>query len=465
MRKNYILFIPILLLLVTIQSCSNSGNNTNTYFGGKIINPKTKFVVLYANDKLIDTLVLDKKNKFLGTFDNLNEGLYHFEHGNETQYIYLEPKDSLMLRLNTWDFDESLVFAGKGAERNNILIDIFLEDENERKLFYKLNRLSPNKYKEKVDSVINTRLETYKEYIEKHPNETESYFKILKTALTYTIYSRAERYPTNHVYSLRKKEFPKLEPSFYDYRQNIEFNNNDLMYYSPYARYITNYLYNKTYALGHKPKQENFTTQFTVDLLHTIDKEINATDSKNALLKRTVLDHFYRKSSCNINNESFELFFKLSTNKDDINLVKSVLEDNKVIHKGDAIKGFNIVDFTNQSIDIVDFTIHKNSVLLFWNKEYMSKSFISSRIPYLQKKFPNLNFAVIEVDGNSNNRIKNIDIKNQYYINSEDLKENFLTSKMNRTILVNKNGIVVNGYAAISSYNINNQLKELSKNN
>ncbi|SHM68942.1 hypothetical protein [Polaribacter sp. KT 15] len=465
MSKNYILIAPLLLLLVAMQSCTNSGNNTNTYFGGKIINPKTKFVVLYANDKLIDTLDLDNKNKFLGTFNNLDEGLYYFKHGNENQYIYLEPKDSLMLRLNTWDFDESLVFAGKGAERNNILIDIFLEDENERKLFYKLNRLSPNKYQEKVDSIIDVRLETYKEYIEKHPNETDSYFKILKTALTYTIYSRAERYPTNHVYSLRKKDFPEINSSFYDYRKNIEYNNNDLMYYTPYARYITNYLYNKTYALGHKPKQDSFTTAFTVDLLNTIDKEINSKDSKNALLKRTVLDHFYRKSSCNINNESFELFFKLSTNKDDIRLVKNVLEDNKVIHKGDKVKGFSIFDFTNQSIDITDFTKNKNSVLLFWNKEYMSKSFLSSRIPYLQKKFPNLNFAVIEVDGNNNNRIKNIDIKNQYYINSKDLKENFLTSKMNRTILVNKNGIVTNGYAAISSYNINNQLKELSKNN
>ncbi len=60
-------------------------------------------------------------------------------------------------------------------------------------------------------------------------------------------------------------------------------------------------------------------------------------------------------------------------------------------------------------------------------------------------------------------RIKNIDIKNQYFINSEKLKNNFLKSKMNRTILVNKNGIVENGYAAISSIKIYKQLKELSE--
>ncbi|AUC84475.1 hypothetical protein CW731_03815 [Polaribacter sp. ALD11] len=460
-RKIYN-FIALSYLLLSLISCT-SKENSNTFFGGKIINPKTKFVVLYSNDKVIDTLLLDSRNKFLGTYDNLEEGLYYFEHGNENQYLYLEPKDSLMLRLNTWDFDESIVFAGRGAERNNILIDIFLEDESERKLFYQLNRLAPTAYISKIDSVIDSRLITYNEYIKRHPNETTKYLEILKTSLTYPIYSRAERYPINHIYSSRKSDFPKINSSFYAYRKTIDYNNNSLMYYTPYARYITNYLYNVTYAMGHKPMKEEFSSEFTVDLLHTINTEISSRDSKNAFLKRTVLDHFYRKSSCDVNEKAFDVFFDLSSNKEDQILVKNILEDNKIILKGDEIKGFTISDFTNQGINIEDFTINKNSVLLFWSKEYMSTSFIGSRIPFLQKKYPLLNFAIIEIDGDNTNRIKNIDIKNQYFINSKTLKNNFLSSKMNRTILVNKNGIVENGYAAISSGNIYKQLKELSK--
>ena len=144
-------------------------------------------------------------------------------------------------------------------------------------------------------------------------------------------------------------------------------------------------------------------------------------------------------------------------------LVKNLVEDNRVVRKGDEIKGFKISDFTNQPINIEDFTINRNSVLLFWGKKYISKSFISSRVPYLQRKYPLLNFAVVEIDGDNTNRIKNIDIKNQYFINSKTLKNNFLSSKMHRTILVNKNGIVENGYAAISSGNIHKQLRKLSE--
>ena len=157
------------------------------------------------------------------------------------------------------------------------------------------------------------------------------------------------------------------------------------------------------------------------------------------------------------------LFFTLSSNEEDKALLKNLIEDNKLLRKGDEIKGFEISDFTNQHINIEDFTINKNTVLLFWSKEYISKSVISTRIPYLQSKYPSLNFAVIEIDGDNTNRIKDIDIKNQYFINSKTLENNFLTSKMHRTILVNKNGIVENGYAAISSGNIYKQLKELSE--
>lgn len=464
MNKNLHTFF-LLVLVTLVIGCTNNTEKSDTFFGGRIVNPKTKFVVLYSMDKVVDTLLLDDQHKFLGKFSSLKEGLYYFEHGGENQYIYLEPKDSLMLRLNTWDFDESLVYAGKGAERNNILIDIFIEDENQNSYFYRLNKLAPEAYQKKMDSIIKVRLVTFNDYAEKHPNETQNYFNILKTALIYPLYSRIERYPINHININNKEEYVNINASFYNYRKGIRFNNDSLMYYTPYARYIRNYLYNLTYSLGHKPMKDEFTSEFTVDLLKTINKKISAENSKNAFLKRTVLDHFYRKSSCSLNLSTFETFFKLSSNKDDQNLIKKLLKDNKAISKGDEIKDFNIFDFTDKQLNIQDFTLNRNSVLLFWNKEYFSEDFLSSRIPYLKKKFPTIKFAIIEIDGNSNNRIPHIDIKDQYYIETKNLENNFLLSGMPRTILVNKNGIVENGYASIASQNFYNQLKNFNKNN
>ena len=454
----------LLWVLTALISCKSTPKNTPTYFGGKIINPKSNHVLLYSMEKVIDTLFLDSNNKFLGKFDKVNEGLYYFVHGLESQYIYLEPRDSLMLRLNTWDFDESLVFAGKGAERNNILIDCFLEDEKEQKYFYGYNRLQPKGFKLKIDSIAKQKLATYNNYINKHPKETFGFKNILKVALTYSIYARAESYPLEYAVATKSFEFPKIDGSFYSFRSNVSINKDSLMYYFPYVAYIRSYLYNATYALGYKPMVNEFSSDFTVDLLKTIDNKVTSKNSRNAFLKQTTITHFYRKSSCNVNENAFDTFFELSSNKDDKKQIKRLLSDAKAIQKGQKINDFSIINFNNNKQSIKGILKNKKTLLFFWNPRYVSKAYIASRISYLTSKYPTIQFVQIKINGNSTDRIKSLDIKNQYFIDTISSANAFLTSKMPRTILVNKKGIITNGYASLSSRNIYAQLESLAKN-
>ena len=443
------------------MSCNSDSKEATTFFGGKIINPKSNHVVLLAMDKVIDTFYLDDDNKFLGKIKGAKEGLYHFKHGLENQYIYIEPQDSLMLRLNTWDFDESLVFAGKGADRNNILIDCFLEDEKENKIFYSLNRLSPEEFKLKMDSLLKLKKETYQEYLKTHPDETNRYHQILKIALMYPIYTRIERYPMANVKHSKLVNFPTISANFYSHRNEVNINKDSLMYYYPYSKYISNYLYNSTYALGHKPMTSEYSSRFTIDLLNTINQSISSSESKNALLKQTVIQHFYRKSSCDVNEDAFQTYFELSNNEKDISHVRLLLRDSKSVKKGDYLKNFKVFDFNNSKHDISDIIKGKNSVVFFWNPEYISETYITSRIKFFNNNFPKINFIQVKIDGNSNDRIQELDIKNQFYIDKSSKANQFLTSKMPRLIIVNKHGKVVNGYASISSRKVYKQLNDL----
>ncbi|MDB2571804.1 hypothetical protein N9X82_04960 [Polaribacter sp.] len=246
------------------------------------MNPKSSHVILYSMDKVIDTFSINADNKFGGTLDSIQEGLYYFVHGNENQFIYIEPKDSIMLSLNTWDFDESLVFSGIGAERNNVLIDCFLQFEKDEKTFYKYNSLKPTSFKKKVDSIISLREGTHAAYVKRHPTETEKFKEVLKIALTYPVYARIESYPISHAKKMKLERFPTLPLFFYEYRKDLDINIDALMYYKPYSKYITNYLYNSTYAKSHAPMQNNFTSNFTVDLLNTIDAKVSSRTFKNA---------------------------------------------------------------------------------------------------------------------------------------------------------------------------------------
>jgi len=455
-------FLVYILFTILLVSCGKDDKKTTTYFGGKIINPKSDKIILYANEIAIDTFLLNENNKFFAELKNIKEGLYYFIHGNENQYMYLEPKDSLLIRLNTWDFDESLVFAGKGADRNNILIDCFLETEKDDKLFYQYNKLNPKAFQSKIDSIKKIKYTTLQQYLENHPNETEGFEKILNVALTYPLYARIEKYPLVYSKKTDVNIFPELEKSFYNHRKNIEFNDSSLFYYPPYSYFIRNYLYNKTYSLGHPPLIKEYTSKFTVDLLNTINSEISSETSRNAFLKQTVISHFYNKSSSDINGDTFDRYFELTTNEADKKEIQNLINDTKAIGINDKFPNFKITDYTNKEHDIKDVIKNKNVLLLFWNPNNVSEWYIKSRIEYLANKFQNIDFIQIKIHGELEKSIKNLDIKNQYYLNSNSEAFKYLSSKMPRSILVNKDGIVANGYASISSYNLNSYLKNLN---
>ena len=138
--------------------------------------------------------------------------------------------------------------------------------------------------------------------------------------------------------------------------------------------------------------------------------------------------------------------------------------DNQIIHKNHEIENFYVHDFTNASYAIQDVIKDKNTFLFFWSSKYVSKPYVRARINYLSNKYPNIQFLTFKIDGNNNDQIKNLDIKKQFFIDGNSSANSFLTSKMTRSILINKNGILTNGFASISSRNIYTQLDILNNN-
>ena len=118
------MFFRFFFLIVILTSCTN---NENTFFGGKILNPSSDKLSLYKNDILIDESIIDSSGNFQIFIDSINSGLFNFYHDPEFQYIILEKNDSLKIRLNTLDFDESLVYTGSGSGKNNFLMDVFFK--------------------------------------------------------------------------------------------------------------------------------------------------------------------------------------------------------------------------------------------------------------------------------------------------------------------------------------------------
>ena len=449
----------ILVSITVLLGCNNSQVCNSTYFGGKIINPKSNCIILFENEIPLDTFYLDKNNTFLGEIPSLHEGLFNFKHGNEQQYIYLQPKDSLLIRLNTWDFDETLVFSGKGAERNNLLIDSFLESERERRIFFQYYDLSPTEFSAKVSQVEKVKLDRYNDYINNHPEESDKFNDILKTALTFPLYSKVENYPLAHSAKINHDEHSFINKDFYKHREYITLDNDSLMFFYAYRDYVLSNLYNKVNSLGYDLNSD----EFTVNLLKEISAELNDENSRNSMLRKIFIRHFYWKSSRKINENIVNTYFDLTTNLEDKKLMLNLTTDVKKIEEGELLNDFKIIDYNKSHKSIRRLIKNKKSVLYFWNPEFIGKDFIASKIQYLSEKYPDLEFIGVRIYDDNKERIFKLDIKSQYYLESNSKANSFLTSQLPRTILINKKGIVVNSYASLSSRKIFNQIEELAR--
>lgn len=460
MKYFFNLFVAFLMVFI-ITSCDDDKKENAIYFGGKIINPKSEFVLLHNQDKVIDSLFLDEDDTFLGRYTDLKEGLYYFEHGPEHQFIYMQPNDSILIRLNTWDFDESLVFSGKGADKNNILIDYFIESENEDKnyKFYSFYSLESSAFKEKMDSVLTLKNEKIEAFKVKNPTLTAKYLELLNITAKYPIYNRFERYPEANRKHNKLESHPEVVNLFYDYRANINTNKDSLMFYGTYSRYIVERLYNDVYTEGITPEK----SEFIISLLNAVNKNIHTEELRNTFLKRMLINDFYRKSSCDIDKDAFFAFFKLSTSIDDKKQVQRLLNDVKQVHKGSKLSDFNVLDYNQSERSIHKLIKNKNSVVYFWNPKFISESYLASRVSYLGKKFPEINFIGIKFASSEINPVKGIDIKNQFYIDNASNANLFLSSQYPRALLINKKRTVVNGYTAINSQTIVKQIKKLQK--
>ena len=108
-------------------SCVNKNNDGEfvAYFGGEIVNPNNPYVLFCKDNIVIDSLKLDSNNRFFIKFDSLAPGMYSFKHEPEYQYVYFDKNDSIMVRVNSRDFDNSVAFCGRGDLKNTFLMDLY----------------------------------------------------------------------------------------------------------------------------------------------------------------------------------------------------------------------------------------------------------------------------------------------------------------------------------------------------
>lgn len=447
------------LLVVLIISCGKKDSNpSSVYFAGEIVNPTSDKVVLFRGDEPLDTAYLDQSNRFSIQLDSVIEGLHHFQHLPEEQYVYLEKGDSIQLRLNTINFDESLVYSGNGEEINNFMVEMFLADEAEERIVYSYYKLEPDIFEYKIDSLRNNKLSSLDKLFQEF-NISEGAYEMAKAGIEYGTYIYMEAYPFYHRKKTGEKIFHKLPADFYDYRKDINFNHNGLTYLRPYYNFMKYHLGNLSY-MGCKEncgdiELESNRLHFNKHKLYLIDSLVQQKELRDNLFRNVAMDYLLKHD----NEENLAKFIadfqKLSASNRHMGEITHLYEGVRRMQPSKELPELTVTSLEDDSVSLADLTRGKKTVFYFWSGSEMGHfKNINKRISKLKSIHPQYNFVGINLRTDKNrwkSLVETHNLSPSEQFRADDYATTMYTliiSEMNKSIIA-KDGIILDAFANV----------------
>ncbi|MXN90709.1 redoxin family protein [Flavobacterium sp. Sd200] len=438
-----------LTLLLMLCSCSKK-EDYSAYFGGQVANPHVRYVLFSKGNKVIDTLPLDKNNRFFIKFDSLTPGLYSFKHEPEYQYVYFDRNDSLMVTINTDDFDRSIVFTGRGERKNNFMMELFMAHDADREKSYGIYNYDPEKFIKTIDSSYALR----KAFYEKNKKDIQwsnGFDAYAKLRLMLNYFSKKEYYPYIHGRRSGIDVTEKLPKDFYSFRRDINLNDDNLVGYSPYLRYLTAMINNMAITRYYKDGMaEESSFRDNISKLDIADSVFKNKAVKNEVLNALAFNYLLEDQNMANNQKFLDRYMQLSSDKNADNEIRKIGEAIKNLKPGSDLPSIPLVDSTGKTFNLKD--IKEETVLFFWTscaRAHTEHAY--EKISELKQKYPNVDFIAINVDSDAEwkstlTKYKTENVLELRSTNFDELREKWVITKIKRTIILNSNGSIKNAF-------------------
>lgn len=447
--------------LCVLVGCGKGGKNPESaFFAGEIVNPTSEYVVLFKGDVALDSAKLDEQNRFEFTFDSISEGLYHFNHAPELQYVYLEKGDSLMIRLNTLYFDESLIFSGKGEEINNFLLDLFLVSEEEAGLVRNYYRMNAEDFANKIDSLKQIRLDAL-DGLNKEGALSKKKEKIGRASVVYNYNTYKEEYPFKHKKFTGENVIGKLPEHFYDYRADLTFNDEDLTYLRPYYNFMNNHMDNLSYmtcthGCALKKGMVRNPLHFNMHKLQLIDSLVMEKDLKDNLFRYVAFNYLLNANDIAENNEKFiDRFHRLSDNNRHLKEIDALYEGIANIQPRKEIPDVAVSDRDGNSISLQEIAGKQKTVFYFWSGtnrnhfKHMKRRIAELTAEKPEYRFVGINIRTPETVWKGLLETSDLDKQTQYHATDFDaLTKSLVIDRLNKCIITD-DGRIVDAFADV----------------
>lgn len=457
------IILPTALLLL-LQSCKDFANdNYVAYFGGEITNPSNRYVLFCKNNEVIDTIPLKPDNTFFKKFDSLAPGLYSFKNEPEFQYIYFDKNDSLMVHVNSRDFDESVVFCGRGDEKNNFLMEMYLRNEKDKNAVFNAFDYPLERFTAVVDSLYDSNKKFYAK--RKETIQWNDEFDILaKASLNFPYYSKKELYPMIHHMRTGNDVYETIPKNYYSYRNAVDLNNATLSDFAPYVMYVNHMLNNMATIKYHNHYSEaDLSLKTNISKLNIADTLIKNEYAKNKILDNIAFQYLLEDQNATNNQAFLKVYHKYSTDKSQKNEIVKIGNAIQRLITGKELPVVELIDANGKKFKS-DKIITGKTLIFFWSENANSHLVAShKKIAEFKKKHPDYTFIAVNLDTDTDwkKTVAKYNFKNvaEYRCaDFEDIKSKWAITKIHRTIIINSDKTIKNAFTNIFEVNFENQL-------
>jgi len=467
MPNAALLRILSVLFFLSLISCNKDfkKDDYRAYFGGEVLNPTNRFVYFSKDGVVIDTIPLQKDNTFFVQFDSLAPGIYTFKHDPEYQYVYFDKNDSIMVRLNSNNFDESIIFCGRGDAKNNYLMEAYLKNEAEKEKMFDVFDYDFAKFNATIDSTYNKNKKSYLTH-KKEINWSKEFDLFAKAELDFNYFSKKELYPIIHKLRTAEDLYEKLPAKYYSYRKNIDFNNVELSSYSPFVVYLSHLLNNAGAVKYHNHFSEvDLALTTNINKLNIADTLIRNEKVKNSILNNIAFSYLLEDQNM-VNNQKFlAIYRKYSTDNSSKNEILKIENAIKLLKVGNQLPEVNLIDKNGITVSS-NSIMNKKTVLFFWTKEALTHlAAAHKKVLTFKLLHPEYQYIAVNLDEDQKSWVdllanyKFDGVREYRCANFEDVKNKWAITKIHRTLLLDSNGKIKDAFTNLFEVKFEDKMK------
>lgn len=455
--------LPLFFLVCSCNKAYKSDNYT-AYFGGEVSNPNNPYILFCKDSEVIDSARIDEHNRFFFKFDSLAPGMYTFKNEPEYQYVYFDKNDSIMVRLNAKDFDNSIIFCGRGDQKNNFLIELYTKNESDRDHLFDAFDYPIAKFDTYIDSSYKAKSKFY-ENKKAVIQWSEGFDKYAKAALNFHHYSKKETYPIAHMMRTGKDIIEQLPANYYDFRKQIDFNDAQLSNFTPFVNYLSQMLNNVSTIHYHNHYTPvDLALRTNINKLNFADSLIHNKTVKNIILNNIAFTYLLEDQNM-VNNKIFlDTYYKYATDKSKKNEIVKIGNAIQQLKVGNNLPKVELVDAQNKLLSSNDLE-RKKTVIFFWTDNLTSHlQAAHKKIAALKAKHPDYVFVGINLDKDQDiwksklSHFSHSGVTEYRCTNFEDLRAKWAIMKVHRTIILHEDGSIKNAFTNLFDLNFEKEL-------